>query len=115
MTRVPLTHEQRVLMGRIGGHTSWARTPDRAARTAPARAAYQRRFEREADPDGTLPDAERLRRAKALQSAYMARLALRSSRARTRATAARREATELDEQAHSADTELADLEAGETE
>jgi hypothetical protein len=33
---------------RLAAHESWARTPDRAARTAAARAALAARFEREA-------------------------------------------------------------------
>lgn len=33
---------------RAAVHESWARTPDRAARTAPARAGLYARFEREA-------------------------------------------------------------------
>jgi hypothetical protein len=63
-------------------HVSWANTDDPAARTAPARAAALARFEREADPDGTQPPEERARRAAHLRSAYFARLALASARAR---------------------------------
>ena len=33
---------------RIAAHESWARTPDRAARTAAARSGLQAKFEREA-------------------------------------------------------------------
>jgi hypothetical protein len=33
---------------RIAAHTSWANTPDRSARTAPARAGLLAKFEREA-------------------------------------------------------------------
>ncbi len=33
---------------RIAAHESWARTPDRAARTSPARAGLDAKFEREA-------------------------------------------------------------------
>jgi hypothetical protein len=40
------------------------------------------RFEREADPDGTLDPAECARRAEHLRRAYFAKLALASSRAR---------------------------------
>jgi hypothetical protein len=49
-------------------------TPDRAARTAPARAAFLARFEREVDPDGTLDPAERERRATEARTAHFARL-----------------------------------------
>jgi len=37
----------------------WARTDDRAGRTASARQAFRDRFEREVDPDGKLDPAER--------------------------------------------------------
>ena len=52
-------------LGRIEGiaaHESWAHTPDRSARTAPARAALMAKFERQIDPDGTLSPDERARR-----------------------------------------------------
>jgi hypothetical protein len=57
------SNSEKVLAGRKGAHISWARTADPAARTAPARAAMLDRFDREVDPDGTLPAAERARRA----------------------------------------------------
>ncbi len=52
---------ERSLIAQIGAHESWARTPDRSARTAPARAEFDRRFEREVDPDEVLDPAERAR------------------------------------------------------
>jgi hypothetical protein len=55
---------------------------DARATTANARAAFLTRFEREADPDGLLPPAERQRRARQLRSAYFARLALAAATAR---------------------------------
>jgi hypothetical protein len=72
----------RVTGGYIGAHNSWARTDDRAARTAPGRNAAFARFEREVDPDGTLDPDERHRRARHLQKAYMARLSLKAAQAR---------------------------------
>lgn len=78
-----LTPAQRTLRARVAVHSSWAKTSDRAARTAPARAASIARFEREVDPDGTLPPAERARRAESARKAYMARLSLAASRARS--------------------------------
>lgn len=77
-----MTPEQRVLRARMAAHVSWARTADPSARTAPARAAMVARFEREVDPDGVLPEAERRRRAESARSAYFTGLALKSSRAR---------------------------------
>lgn len=70
--------------GRIGAHVSWSRTPDRAARTEPGRKNFLARFEREVDPDGVLPEAERLRRAGHARKAYMQKLALASAEARRR-------------------------------
>lgn len=57
--------------------------------TAAARAAFLDRFERDVDPDGTLSEPERLRRAEAARKAYFTRLALRSAQAR-RARSAQR-------------------------
>ncbi len=75
---------ERVLLASIAAHESWAQTPDRTARTAPARRALMARFERQVDPDGTLPPAERAIRAEHARKAYFARLALKSARARRR-------------------------------
>ncbi|QWC85537.1 hypothetical protein KLP28_01775 [Nocardioidaceae bacterium] len=62
------------ILGRIGAHASWAATPDRAARTAPARAALDQKFLDEAGGDPV--------RAAHLRKAYYARLALKSAQAR---------------------------------
>jgi len=59
---------------RIAAEISWARTPDRSARTRPAREAFLKRFEREVDPDGKLPPDERARRANHALRAHMLRL-----------------------------------------
>lgn len=53
--------------------------------TAAGTAAFLARFEREVDPEGKLTPAERTRRATFARRSYMARLALRSARARRRA------------------------------
>lgn len=74
--------------GSIGAHESWARTEDRTARTAPAREAFNRRFEDQVDPDRALDPAERARRADSARKAYYARLALKSAQARRRRTEA---------------------------
>jgi hypothetical protein len=75
----------RSLIARLAAHESWARTPDPAARTAPARRALLDRFEREVDPDGVLAPAERARRAGHARKAYFSRLALQSAKARRKA------------------------------
>lgn len=60
--------------GRIGAHTSWANTPDRAARTAPARAALDQKFLDAADGDPV--------RAAHLKKAHFQRLAMKSAATR---------------------------------
>ena len=45
----------RSLVARAAAHTRWARTADRTAATAPARAAFEARFEHEVDPERVLP------------------------------------------------------------
>ena len=78
-----LTPEQRVLRARIAAYALHARRDPRET-TAPARAAFLDRFEREVDPDRRLPAADRVRRATAARRAYFTALALRSSKARAR-------------------------------
>jgi hypothetical protein len=75
----------RALTGLIGAHESWARTKDRSARTAPARAAAHERFKKQANPDGTLSPAEEAIRAEHLRQAHMARMALLSAQSRRKA------------------------------
>lgn len=102
---MPATETERRLRASIAAHTSWARTPDRSARTAPAREAALARFEREVDPDGVLLPQERARRAEHARKAYFQRLALKSARARRRAK-------ELSAEADSAEQELATAKGG---
>lgn len=85
------------LAGRIAANTRWAKEPDRYAATAPAREGMAAKFEREADPDGVLPPAERARRAESLRKAYFARLGLRSAQSRRRARTEAAEAAEAAE------------------
>lgn len=69
-----MTPTERKLAGTIGAHISWANTENRTARTAPARAALEKRFLDEAGGDPI--------RAANLKKAYYARLALKSAQAR---------------------------------
>ena len=69
---------------RVNAHKSWAKTKDRPARTAPARAAFLARFEREVDPEGLLLPYERAIRAEHALRAHMGELALKSAEARRR-------------------------------
>jgi len=95
---------ERRLAAQIAAHESWAHTPDRAARTAPARAALDAKFENQVDPDGILAPDERAKRAAHARRAHYQRLALKSAKAR-------RQSRELSAVARSADVELRTLEA----
>jgi truncated hemoglobin YjbI len=67
--------------GRIGAYRLHA-THDPREITQKARDAFLHRFEEEIDPDHTLPEEERNRRAAYARRAYFARLALASARTR---------------------------------
>jgi hypothetical protein len=71
------------LRGRIGAHELHARHDPRET-TANARATFLASFEAKVDPGGSLPPAERARRAEHARKAHFARLALASARARRR-------------------------------
>jgi hypothetical protein len=81
-TLFDLTPEQRTAIARMGAHTLHAGIADPTAHTAPARAAFLARFEREVDPAGLLEPRERARRAEHARKAYFGALALRSAKAR---------------------------------
>ena len=70
-----------VLAGRIGALTMHARH-DVMVTSAPGRAAFLARFEREVDPEGLLSATERQRLAAHARRAYMLRLAIKSRDAR---------------------------------
>ena len=88
---MPIVHSDAVLRARIAAHESWANTTDRAARTAPARAALDAKFLAQAGGDPL--------RAAHLRKAYFARLALKSAQSR-------RKARELTRDAQAAEAEL---------
>ena len=81
-----MTPAERALRARMAAYTLHAKRDARET-TSAARAAFLDRFDRMVDPDGTLSDTERQRRAAAARKAYFTRLALRSAQAR-RASAA---------------------------
>jgi hypothetical protein len=85
----------RAQVASIAGNTSWANTPDPAARTANGRAAFLSSFERQVDPDGALDPAERARRAEYLRKAHFRRLALKSAQARTKRSGRRTRTVDL--------------------
>jgi len=80
--RAASTPARRALRARMAAHHLHAGITDPAAHTAPARAAFLERFEREVDPDGLLDPRERARRAEHARKAYFLRLALASAHAR---------------------------------
>jgi hypothetical protein len=79
-----MTSAERIMRARLAAHVQWSKTSDPTARTAAARRAFLDRFEREVDPEGTLPPEERHRRAEHARRAHFTRLALASARARRR-------------------------------
>jgi len=91
------TETERRLHARANAHMSWALTPDRSARTAPARRALAQKFLEQADGDPV--------RAAHLRQAFFARLALKSAQAR-------RKAKQLTTTAEAAEAELAALGGG---
>jgi hypothetical protein len=78
---MPLDPHLAALRARIGAY-ALHKAHDPRATTAKARATFLSRFERDVDPDGVLPEAERRRRAEAAKKEHFARLALRSAKAR---------------------------------
>jgi hypothetical protein len=81
------------LQAKIAAHASWAKTVDRPVRTAPARAGLQARFERLADPDGTLSPEARAKRAEHLKKVHFMKMAQRSIAVRRAKAAAKKTAT----------------------
>lgn len=88
------TASERRLVASIAANESWAHTPDRSARTAPARRALDQKFLEQAQGDPV--------RAQHLRKAHFQRLALKSAQSR-------RKARELTAQATAAEAELAEL------
>ena len=84
-----LTPEQRATRSRLAAHVSWAKTENRTARTAPARAARDRKFEDQVDPEGKLSPDELAKRVKSARKAHFTRLSLKAQKVRK----ARRAAT----------------------
>ena len=99
------TAAERSLIGRANAHHSWAVTPDRWARTQPARDGLRARIERDLNLPDSLDPAERAKRVNSALRAHMLRLAALSA-------TARRKAAGLAETADLAETELASLGGG---
>lgn len=79
---MPLTASERKLQASIAGHTSWANTEDRSARTSNARQTFRDSFQDKVDPGHTLSPQERARRGESAYKAHMSRMAFNSAKAR---------------------------------
>jgi hypothetical protein len=77
-------------MASIAAHEGWAQTPDRSARTAPARAALEARFLEQAGGDPV--------RAEHIRKAHFQRMALKSAITRRKAREARNAALAADKE-----------------
>ena len=75
---------ERFMAASVAANTRWANEPDRTAATSRGRAAFDRRFDDEVDPDRKLTPDERARRVQSARKAYFMGLALKSARARRR-------------------------------
>lgn len=85
-----LTPEQRSLRARMAAHSMHAQHDSRVT-TAPGRAAGPGQLSywlKKVDPDGTLPESERQRRAEQAKKQHYTALAYKSSVARSRKRAA---------------------------
>ncbi|NIJ13073.1 hypothetical protein FHU38_003417 [Saccharomonospora amisosensis] len=80
MAHPPQPSDWTILRARLGAHSLHAQGK---TNTAPARKAFNDRFENEVDPDRVLDPAERARRAEHARKAYFTSLALKSARARS--------------------------------
>jgi hypothetical protein len=73
-----LTPEQRTLRARIAANSRWSQSRARADHAD----RHLQRYAAEVDPDGKLPEPERIALAKQRRRAHMQKLALASSKAR---------------------------------
>lgn len=84
-----MTPEQRSMRARIAALSRWSKESP-AENAARGQAGLLARFIDQVDPDRTLPEPERMRRAEAARRAHMARLSLRSAQARAARAASKR-------------------------
>lgn len=82
--------KRRSQIASLAAHTSWARTPVRAERMAPANRAREKKWEKQVDPEGVLSPADRARAAASARAAYYRRLSMAGVEARRARAAARR-------------------------
>lgn len=72
---------ERRLRAQLAANTRWSRE-DPAEQGRILRAGLDAKFLRDVDPDGVLPEAERVRRAECAKRAHFQRMALASAKAR---------------------------------
>ncbi|MQA98058.1 MAG: hypothetical protein GEV11_26890 [Streptosporangiales bacterium] len=83
-----MTPEERSLRARIAVHIMWSRTPDRAARTRPARdngpaaPSDSPYWLNKVDPDGRMSETDRLLAAESARKTYYLRLVKKGVAAR---------------------------------
>ena len=73
---------ERRLQRQAAAHASWAKTPNRAARLAPAHAARDARFDKLVDPDGVMNPVDRGKAAASARKAFYTEMARKSAAAR---------------------------------
>ena len=83
MLLMSLDPQIRHMQAQIAANTRWA-NEDPKPNMIRARAGIMAKLEREADPEGLLPEAERRRRAESAYKVRMQRMALKSVQARKR-------------------------------
>ena len=86
---MPLTPDERRMRAQIAAASRWAKTDDRKQATAKARSGLRAKFEREADPAGTLAPDKLEYRVQQLMRAHMLRMSLKAKKARRAAAEAR--------------------------
>jgi hypothetical protein len=73
-----------MLRASIAANSRWAREDPKPAMARVREHWFEKRFIDEVDPDRLLPEQERLRRARSAMRAHMMRMALASSRSRSK-------------------------------
>jgi hypothetical protein len=73
-------------------HLSWAKTPNRTARTAPGRATADAALEAKIDPDGVMSEADRAKAIKNLRQAHMIRMSRLAAEKRAAKVATKKKA-----------------------
>lgn len=88
-----MSSAERRLRARAAGLTRWANEPDRAGAMQPLRDGFQRKLERQIDPDGVLPPDELAKRVELARRAHLAKASLAAAKARRERAAGRANAT----------------------